>query len=64
MNNIECLDTMIIPDDVKHYAEIMFMKKKMYYNMKIKNVKKVFQNLINAGEKGLLIKNSNMNMII
>ncbi len=32
------LDTLIINDDAKSFAEATFMKKKMYYNMRIKTM--------------------------
>jgi hypothetical protein len=38
LRNISKLDTLFISDEAKSFAEATFMKKKMYYNMRIKTM--------------------------
>ena len=45
MRNIKYFDTLIISEEAKSYAEATFMKKKMYYNMRIKTMKRIFSTL-------------------
>lgn len=42
------LDSFLLSDESKHYAEATFMKKKMYYNMRIKTIKMTASNLKKA----------------
>lgn len=41
---------MDIAEDAKNYAEATFMKKRMYYNMRIKTIQRLVSNLIMAIE--------------
>jgi hypothetical protein len=45
LRNITRLDTLNISDDAKSFAEATFMKKKMYYNMRIKTMQRTFSTL-------------------
>ena len=45
LRNIVKLDTLIINDDAKSFAEATFMKKKMYYNMRIKTMQRTISTL-------------------
>lgn len=42
------LDTFSISEEAKNYAEATFMKKKMYYNMRIKTIKRTASNIKQA----------------
>ena len=42
------LDTFAISEEAKNYAEATFMKKKMYYNMRIKTIKRTASNIKQA----------------
>ena len=61
LTNLVSLDTVLIPPEVKNFAETSLMKKKMFYNMKIKSTKQVFQTLMALGEKSKAIKLANIN---
>jgi hypothetical protein len=50
------LDTLVISDDAKSFAEATFMKKKMYYNMRIKTMQRTFSTLGKLLRKGRKIK--------
>lgn len=39
------LDTFLISEEAQNYAEATFMKKKMYYNMRIKTIKRTCSNI-------------------
>lgn len=40
------LDTLQISDDAKAFAEATFMKKRMYYNMRIKTIQRNASNIL------------------
>ena len=42
------LDTFTVAEEAKNYAEATFMKKKMYYNMRIKTIKRTASNIKQA----------------
>ena len=42
--------------DAKRYAEATFMKKKMYYNMRIKTIKRVFSAIVKLCRRAIAIK--------
>lgn len=44
--NLAKLDTLSISDDAKAFADATFMKKRMYYNMRIKTIQKNASNII------------------
>lgn len=46
----------MISDDQKSFAEGTFMKKKMYYNMRIKTMQRTFSTLCKLLKKGKKIK--------
>jgi len=43
-------------EDAKRYAEATFMKKKMYYNMRIKTIKRIFSAIVKLTKKAVVIK--------
>ena len=43
---LEKLDTLHISEDAKAFAEATFMKKRMYYNMRIKTIQRDASNLL------------------
>ena len=49
---LEKLDTLYISDDAKAFAEATFMKKRMYYNMRIKTIQRDASNLIKLIQAG------------
>jgi hypothetical protein len=50
------LDTLVISDEAKSFAEATFMKKKMYYNMRIKTMQRTFSTLNKLLKKARKIK--------
>ena len=50
LSKLSQLDSMDIAEDAKNYAEATFMKKRMYYNMRIKTIQRLVSNLIMAIE--------------
>jgi hypothetical protein len=46
LQQLTCLDTLSVSEDAKQAAEATYMKKKMYYNMRMKTVKRNSSNLI------------------
>jgi len=48
-------------EEAKRYAEATFMKKKMYYNMRIKTIKRTFSAIIKISQKAHLIKKDFIN---
>ena len=50
------LDTLLMTEDAKRYAEATFMKKKMYYNMRIKTIKRTFSAIIQICKKATFIR--------
>lgn len=46
LSNLEALDSVVLSEDSKLLAEATFMKKKMYYNMRIKTLKRNTNNVI------------------
>lgn len=49
---LEKLDTLHISDDAKAFAEVTFMKKRMYYNMRIKTIQRNASNLLKLIQVG------------
>ncbi|CAD8078760.1 unnamed protein product [Paramecium sonneborni] len=60
LRNIFKLDTLMISDDQKSFAEGTFMKKKMYYNMRIKTMQRTFSTLCKLLKKGKKIKTDSL----
>lgn len=46
MPNLQKLDTLSISDDAKAFADATFMKKRMYYNMRIKTIQRNASNIM------------------
>jgi len=61
LDNIQILDTLEMTEDAKRYAEATFMKKKMYYNMRIKTIKRTFSAIIQICQKATIIKKDQIN---
>ena len=61
LEKIEYLDTLEMTDDAKRYAEATFMKKKMYYNMRIKTVKRIFSAVTKQCRRAANIKKDILN---
>lgn len=49
------MDTMPIPEEGKQLAEATYMKKKMYYNMRIKTLKRNTTNILRKGGEALQV---------
>ena len=49
---LRSLDMMRVPDETKQIAGATYMKKKMYYNMKIKTLRRNATNVIRRGHEG------------
>ena len=50
------LDTLSISEEAKAFAEGTFMKKRMYYNMRIKTIQRVTSNILKVLKTGYQIK--------
>jgi hypothetical protein len=61
LRNITKLDTLSISEEAKAFAESTLMRKKMYYNMRIKTIKRTFSTLTKLIEKSQLIKIDSLN---
>lgn len=56
LRNITKLDTLAIGEETKAFAESTLMRKKMYYNMRIKTIERTFSTLSKLIEKAVRIK--------
>ena len=56
LNNIIKLDTLALSEEAKAFAEATFMKKKMYYNMKVKTIQRCFSSVIRLLKKAKKVK--------
>lgn len=54
--SLEKLDTLHISDDAKAFAEATFMKKRMYYNMRIKTIQRNASNMLKLIQVGKKLK--------
>jgi hypothetical protein len=61
LRNICKLDTLTISEEAKAYAESTLMRKKMYYNMRIKTIERTFSTLAKLIEKAQNIKLDGIN---
>jgi Leucine-rich repeat (LRR) protein len=61
LRNISKLDTLTINEDAKAFAESTLMRKKMYYNMRIKTIERTFSTLSKLIEKAQKIKLDGIN---
>lgn len=57
MPHLSKLDTLNISDDAKAFAEATFMKKRMYYNMRIKTIQRNASNVIKLLKTCKRVKN-------
>ena len=68
LNQLSSLDTMLISNESKQLAEATYMKKKMYYNMRIKTLKRNTNNVIRKAQEAMNAKisliNLNMNVLL
>ena len=61
LRSVKQLDTNRISDDQKTFAESTLMRKKMYYNMRIKTIERTFSTLGKLVEKASRIKLDGVN---
>lgn len=68
LNNITKLDNLVITEQSRHLADATFLKKKMYYNMRIKTLKRNTSNVIMKSSSYMNSRiteiNSNLNILI
>ena len=68
LNQLSSLDTMLISNESKQLAEATYMKKKMYYNMRIKTLKRNTNNVIRKAQEAMQAKisviNLNLNVLL
>ena len=62
MTQLRCFDSQLITDDARQLAEATFMKKKMYYNMRIKTLKRNTSNVIRKALEARQTKVSQINL--
>ena len=62
MPQLSMLDSQIITDDLRQLAEATYMKKKMYYNMRIKTLKRNTSNVIRKAMEARQTKVSQINL--
>jgi Leucine-rich repeat (LRR) protein len=53
LTQLTCLDSLAISDDAKHLAQATFSKKKMYYNMRIKTLKRNTTNVLRRAQSAM-----------
>lgn len=61
LRNISKLDTLAISEDAKSFSESTYMRKKMYYNMRIKTMQRSFSTLEKLVKKASNIKIDGLN---
>ena len=52
LQQIDSLDSIYISEEAKHLAEATYMKKKMYYNMRIKTLRRNTSNIVRIANEG------------
>lgn len=50
------LDTLLLAEETKHLAEATFLKKQMYYNMRIKTMHRNARNIIKLANEGRKVR--------
>jgi hypothetical protein len=55
------MDAITISEEAKTFAESTLMRKKMYYNMRIKTIERTFSTLNKLTEKAAKIKEDGLN---
>lgn len=53
LGQIQSLDAMDVPGDTRQLAEATFLKKRMYYNMRIKSLRQACKSLVRMAREGL-----------
>ena len=56
LSNITQLDTLWVSENARNLAETTFMKKKMYYNMKIKTILRCFSSVFHLMKRAKNVK--------
>mmetsp|Transcript_34109 Transcript_34109/g.96662 ORF Transcript_34109/g.96662 Transcript_34109/m.96662 type:complete len:1474 (-) Transcript_34109:585-5006(-) len=56
LQQLSSLDSLALPEETKQLAEATFMKKKMYYNMRIKTLRRNTSNAIRRANQGRAVK--------
>ena len=64
LQQLTYMDTMPIPDEGKQLAEATYMKKKMYYNMRIKTLKRNTTNIIRKGKEAFLSRKNDLTLTL
>lgn len=62
LQQLKLLDAFVITDEARHLAEATYMKKKMYYNMRIKTLKRNTSNVIRKAMEAKQTKTSQLNL--
>ena len=60
----QVLDSMVISADSKQLAEATYMKKKMYYNMRIKTLKRNTTNVVRKALEAMQGRTSHINLTL
>jgi len=60
--NLTCLDTLFVSEDAKALAEATYIKKKMYYNMRIKTLKRNTTNVVRRAAEALQARVGQINL--
>ena len=64
LQQLTYMDTMPIPDEGKQLAEATYMKKKMYYNMRIKTLKRNTTNINRKGKDAFLARKNALTLTL
>eukprot|EP00854_Cymbomonas_tetramitiformis_P014094 gene14094-16667_t len=64
IQQLTTLDTLVLPDETKQLAEATYMKKKMYYNMRIKTLRRNTTNALRRAQEGKQSKVGQANLML
>ena len=64
IQQLTSLDTLVLADETKQLAEATYMKKKMYYNMRIKTLRRNTTNALRRAQDGSTTKVQRANHIL
>jgi hypothetical protein len=64
IQQLTSLDTLVLADETKQLAEATYMKKKMYYNMRIKTLRRNTTNALRRAQEGSALKIDRANQIL
>jgi hypothetical protein len=56
LTQLTCLDALVLSDEAKHLAQATFSKKKMYYNMRIKTLKRNTTNVYRRAHSAMEVR--------